>query len=144
MENSEKESKLPMIVVAEDSPPNLRIITHLITKFEFDAIACKDGDLAWEFLEKCDIGRVAAVVSDLMMPNMSGLELLSKIRGDERFKHLPFIFVTAISDVDHIKAAAKYNVQGYLLKPVTFEALSEKLKSIFPNAKIKPTALLQS
>lgn len=124
------------IVIAEDSPPNLRILSHLISKLNFEPVSFADGLGVWEYLGTCDIPKVGAIISDIMMPQMSGLELLEKVRADERFKHIPFVLVTAVAEKEYILEAMKHDVQGYILKPVTLQKIQDKLKQLFPNAKI--------
>lgn len=120
------------IVVAEDSPPNRTILVLLLRKLGFKVLECEDGDIAWNVLDENRDKNVVAVISDLMMPNMDGLELLRRVRNDGRFTELSFVLVTAVSDKDYIFEAKHLNVQGYILKPVTYRRVSEKLQQIFP------------
>jgi CheY-like chemotaxis protein len=121
------------IVIAEDSPPNRKILAHLLEKLGFEVIACENGQQAWEKLNELgDVSKVAAVISDIMMPNMDGLQLLKHIRGDEKFKTLPVVLVTAVSEKDYIVQAKELQVNGYILKPVTFQRVVGKLQEIFP------------
>lgn len=125
------------VVVAEDSPPNRTILVLLLKKLGFKVVECEDGDVAWKFLEQNKSLNIVAVVSDLMMPNMDGLELLRRVRNAEHISGLPFVLVTAVSDKDYIFEAKKLNVHGYILKPITFKRVSEKFQQLFPE-KIFP------
>lgn len=120
------------IVVAEDSPPNRTVLALLLRKFGFKVIECEDGDVAWKVLQENHGKNIVAVMSDLMMPTMDGLELLRRVRHDERLANLPFVLVTAVSDKDYIQEAKNLNVNGYVLKPVTYQRVSTKLKELFP------------
>lgn len=128
------------IIVAEDSPPNRKVLVLLLGKLGFKVIECEDGDVAWKAL--CDRGdkRVVAVFSDLMMPNMDGLEFLRRVRNDENFKSLPFVLITAVSDKDYIFEAKNLNVNGYVLKPVTYQRVATKLKELFPEREFPQLA----
>lgn len=121
------------IVIAEDSPPNRKILAHLLEKLGFNVCACEHGQEAWEKLQSGSLERVSAVISDIMMPNMDGLALLKNIRSDEKFKNLPVVLVTAVSEKDYIVQAKDLQVNGYILKPVTFQRVTTKLKELFPN-----------
>jgi two-component system chemotaxis response regulator CheY len=68
-----------------------------------------------------------------MMPEMDGIELLKNVRESARWKDLPFVLVTAVSDKDYIVSAKDYGVNGYILKPVTFHRVTAKLQELFPN-----------
>ena len=72
-----------------------------------------------------------------MMPNMDGLELLKSCRGDDNFKDIPFVLITAVSDREYILEAKELHVNGYILKPVTFQRVTTKLKELFPEKKFE-------
>jgi CheY-like chemotaxis protein len=77
------------IVVAEDSAPNRTILVLLLKKLGFGVLECEDGSSAWKAMEKNRDKKVIAVISDMMMPNMDGMELLRRIRGDSHYADLP-------------------------------------------------------
>jgi CheY-like chemotaxis protein len=60
------------------------------------------------------------------------LELLRRIRGTAGLEKLPFVFVTAISEKDYIFEAKNLKANGYILKPVTYSRVTQKLKELFP------------
>jgi len=68
------------------------------------------------------------VVADWHMPNMTGLELLKKIRSIPELKHLPVILVTGEKNKDEIAMAIKEGVSGYVVKPFEGETLHKALK----------------
>lgn len=123
------------IVVAEDSPPNRKILVHLLEKLGYEVESCEDGKQAWEKLISGELKNVVAILSDIMMPNIDGLQLLKNVRGHEDFKSLPFVLITAVSDREYIIQAKEHKVNGYILKPVTFQRVTSKLKEIFPHKK---------
>lgn len=123
------------VVVAEDSPPNRTILVLLLRKMGYRVLECEDGDIAWKAINENKDKKIVAVISDLMMPNMDGLELLRRVRNDADFKELPFVLVTAVSDKDYIFEAKTLNVNGYILKPVTYKRVSAKLQELFPEKK---------
>ena len=128
------------IVVAEDSAPNRTILVLLLRKLGFKVIECIDGDVAWKAMNDPGEKRIVAVISDLMMPNMDGLELLRRTRNDEKFKDMPFVLVTAVSDKDYIFEAKNLKVNGYILKPVTYKRVSAKLQELFPEKQFPQLA----
>jgi two-component system chemotaxis response regulator CheY len=71
------------------------------------------------------------LVTDWNMPGMTGIDLLRKVRADERLKHLPVLMVTAEAKRDQIIEAAQAGVNGYVVKPFTAQALKEKIEKIF-------------
>jgi two-component system chemotaxis response regulator CheY len=130
------------IVVAEDSAPNRTILVHLLRKLGFDVIECSDGESALSELNKAVAGgkNVVAILSDIMMPKMDGLVFLEHVRKEEKLKSIPFVLVTAVSDKEHIVKAKSMNVNGYILKPVTFQRVTTKLEELLPGKKFPKLA----
>ena len=120
------------VLIAEDSLPNQKILQHLLVKLGYDVVACNNGAEAWEKLHDPETKNFVAILSDMMMPEMDGLSLLKKVRSDEKFQAIPFVFISAISDKDQIIAAKALKVNGYILKPVTFQKILNKMKELFP------------
>ncbi|HMN69087.1 MAG TPA: response regulator [Bdellovibrionales bacterium] len=120
------------IVIAEDSSPNRKILAHLLEKLGYNVIACESGQHAWDALNAAGTTGVVLIISDIMMPNMNGLELLQKVRESEKYKTTPLVLVTAVSEKDYIVRAKEMNVNGYVLKPVTFQRVTSKLQELFP------------
>ena len=121
------------IVVAEDSAPNRKILAHLLEKLGFHVVACENGQVAWTALTSGENQNVVAIISDLMMPVKNGIELLTEVRANDKLAKIPFVLVTAISEKEYIVKAKEQNVNGYILKPVTFQRVSAKLKELFPD-----------
>lgn len=81
-----------------------------------------DGQLAWDWLQKNDVD---LIITDIRMPNMTGLDLAQRLFETER--DIPLIVVSGYSDFDYAKRAIQYGVVNYLLKPVDFSELGETL-----------------
>ena len=82
------------ILVVDDFPTMRRIVKTLLKQNGFNNFEeAEDGEQAFKMLE--NEGNFEFIVSDWNMPNMTGLELLKSVRADDRFKHLPFLMVTA-------------------------------------------------
>jgi len=132
--NSAPQKPVPTetVVIAEDSLPNRKILQHLLEKINYNVVACPNGKDAWEKLKELAAKNVGAVLADLMMPDEDGMALLKKIRADDQLKHLPFVFITAVSDKYLVKMAKENGVQGYILKPVTYLNVCNKMRELFP------------
>jgi CheY-like chemotaxis protein len=137
---SDNSAALDTIIVAEDSPPNRKIISHLLTKLGFHVVPCEHGQEALAALLSGRHPKTVAIISDVMMPKMDGIQLLKKVREDGKFSDLPFVLVTAVQDKDYIVQAKALNVNGYILKPVTFDRLVGKLKELFPGREFPKLA----
>ena len=65
------------------------------------------------------------------MPEISGLDLLNRVRSDNELENIPFVMVTAEAQKDNILEAVKAGVNSYIVKPFTAETVSEKLNKVF-------------
>ncbi len=117
------------ILVVDDFSTMRRIVKNLLRDLGFtNTHEADDGTTAWPMLQNGDYD---FLVTDWNMPGMSGIELLQKVRSDERLKSLPVLMVTAEAKRDQIVAAAQAGVNGYVVKPFTAAALKEKIEKIF-------------
>jgi two-component system chemotaxis response regulator CheY len=117
------------VLVVDDFATMRRIVRNVLKQLGYThVVEATDGSVALSALKKEEIG---LIVSDWNMPNMSGLELLKAVRGDEKLKDIPFIMVTAEGMKDNVIEAVKAGVSNYLVKPFTPETFSEKLSAVF-------------
>nr|WP_319394136.1 response regulator [uncultured Desulfobacter sp.] len=77
----------------------------------------------------CDL-----LIVDWNMPEMNGSQMLARLRRDKDIRDIPIIMVTAENERDIVADAAEYEVDGYLLKPLTLAALDTKIKSVIEAA----------
>jgi two-component system chemotaxis response regulator CheY len=117
------------VLVVDDFTTMRRIVKGVLKQLGFsDIIEAEDGVAALEELKKEKIG---LIVSDWNMPNMTGLDLLRAVKGDDKLKDIPFIMVTAEGQKDNVVEAVKSGVNNYIIKPFTPEIFSEKLEKVF-------------
>lgn len=123
------------ILIAEDSAPNRNILVQLLKSFGFDVLEAKTGSEAWtQIIERESNSQpLHAIITDIMMPSMSGIELLQKIRAENKLPDVPIIFITAVAEKEHILKAKELQAQGYLLKPISKDKLLKKCQEIFPD-----------
>ena len=117
------------ILIVDDFSTMRRIVRNLRKELGYtNADEAEDGVVA---LQKLKGGNFQFVVSDWNMPNMTGIELLRKIRADDELKHLPVLMVTAEAKKENIIEAAQAGASGYVVKPFTAATLEEKLNKVF-------------
>jgi len=111
----ESTTRLCHVLVADDEPHIGRIIKMKLEQGPFRVSLAYDGQEALDFVnngEKLDL-----VLLDLMMPKLSGLDVLKRIREQERFKSLPCIILTAGGDAKHERDALELGATQFLTKP---------------------------
>ena len=117
------------ILIVDDFSTMRRIIKNILRQLDLNnVVEADDGTTAWEVLNK---DHIDFIISDWNMPQMTGIELLRKVRASEDFGHLPFLMVTAEAQQSNIIEAAQARVSNYIVKPFTAETMKQKIHKIF-------------
>ena len=112
------------VLVVDDERINLRLVKGILAGFDLNVVTALS---AAEALESLDDHDYAVALLDVMMPNMDGFELAEELRSSEATKHIPIIFITAISkEQRHIFRGYELGAVDYLIKPVEPEVLRGK------------------
>ena len=107
--------RLSHILVADDEPHIGRIIKMKLEQGPFRVSLAYDGQEALDFINSGE--QLDLVLLDLMMPKLSGLDVLRRIREQEKFKSLPCIILTAGGDAKHERDALELGATQFLTKP---------------------------
>ena len=107
------------ILIAEDNPELRRFLTQCLEE-EYNVIDCPNGSEAWEKAVELipDI-----VISDIMMGEVSGLDLCRNLKTDERTSHIPVILLTAMASKDNRMAGLMHEADHYITKPFDIKEL---------------------
>ena len=122
------------ILLAEDDTTDAEFFQRALNRLESPPVLvwCKTGTEAYADLttrgEQDALPRLA--ILDIKMPGMNGLELLQKIKADERTKDLPVIIMSSSDEPQDISRAYDHGANGYLVKPNRFQDLRELVGSI--------------
>lgn len=120
------EGAKPLVLVAEDHP-DLRTYLHQCLKGSYDVLLAKNGLEAWEIaLDR----QPDLIVSDLMMPNLTGIELTQKIKSHKETCHIPIFLLTAKSEQEAVNEGLAAGADDYLAKPFNSEELLLRLQNI--------------
>ncbi|MDC1067553.1 response regulator [Candidatus Kapabacteria bacterium] len=116
------------VLIAEDSPTMRRVVTGIVSQAfpDTEMFEAGDGKVAWDLLK---IEEIDLVLSDWLMPEMNGLELIKSIRSNERLKNLPFVMVSTKGMKQDIIEAIRAGVSDYCVKPIQPLILENKIKN---------------
>ena len=106
------------ILIAEDTTDLNRVVTAMLQRFGYDVDSVFDGEAA---LEQIDRSGYDAVILDIMMPKMDGINVLTNMRS--RGIHVPVLLLTAKSEVDDRVAGLDAGADDYLPKPFAMKEL---------------------
>ncbi len=107
--------KVHHVLVVDDEPHISRIIRTRLEQGPFHVTVAENGPDALEAVKS--IPDLGLVILDLMLPGMSGLDVLQKLRSTERWKELPCIVLTAAGQDSHYKTALELGATEFMTKP---------------------------
>jgi len=118
---------LQKILVVDDLRENILALSKLLRELQVEILTASNGNEALGLiLEHPDL---ALILLDVQMPEMDGFEVAELIRGNEPTKHIPIIFVTAISkDREHVFQGYSSGAVDYLFKPIEPHVLLAKVR----------------
>jgi signal transduction histidine kinase/CheY-like chemotaxis protein len=124
------------ILIVEDSPTQAAQIKYLLESYHYRAEVAQDGQQALVWLSE---HRPLLVISDIVMPEMSGFELCEKIKSDRRTKDIPVILLTSLSDPEEVIEGLSSGADSFITKPYDTEYLISNIKKIL-SEEIVPEA----
>ena len=125
------------ILVCDDLPGMRRLVVAALWALGFRQFTeVEDGRDAWQMLN-AEGAPFDLILCDLNMPKINGLELLKKMRADERFKKMPFIMLTATSDKAVVNEAMSEGADDYVVKPFSVKTLGEKVSAVWLKSSAK-------
>ena len=119
-------------VVIEDSPTSMIFLSKILARLKYKVLEFKTPRLAIKWFEvRSEEIKPSFIISDIIMPEMTGIDLLKECRERNFQPGVPFILLTSKVEREYILEAKKLGVAGYIVKPATPEKISSKLKEIF-------------
>jgi type IV pilus assembly protein PilB len=113
------------ILVVEDDGPMREALHDLLVGESYDVVTAETGTAARTQIYECNPD---LILTDLLMPGMTGLELLEKVRGDLSTRHIPVVFLTAAEGIDHELKAFDLGADDYLTKPAPDRLLLGRIR----------------
>lgn len=120
------QGKLPLLLIVEDNHDMVQYLSALLTHSYRIEIA-NNGRIGWKLALELipDV-----IISDVMMPEMDGIQLLSLIKNDIRTSHIPVVMLTAKVDHDSRLTGLEHGADSYLNKPFSQKELQVELKKL--------------
>ncbi len=118
--------KQPALLIVDDVADNRAILARRFKRKGFQIVEAESGEEALELIGKAALD---LVLLDVMMPGLSGIEVLKRIRHNYAPTQLPVIMVTAKSDGSDVAEALDAGANDYVTKPVDFAAAAARVKT---------------
>jgi DNA-binding NtrC family response regulator len=123
------------ILIVDDDPVQRRLLENMLTRAGYDTVVAEGGDAAVAVLKGDDGAQIAAVVLDLVMPDLDGLGVLAKMR--ETGLTVPVIVQTAHGGIDNVVSAMRAGAVDFVVKPVGAERLAVSLRNALATSALQ-------
>jgi CheY-like chemotaxis protein len=126
------------ILLAEDDPRDAKLTLAALEEYNLanKIYAVHDGEAVLDYLN-CEGkfkgregGNPVAILLDLKMPKIDGLEVLKIIKADKNFKNIPVVVLTSSRETPDLIECYEHGVNAYVVKPVEFDAFAQAVKQL--------------
>lgn len=122
------------ILVVDDTADNLSLILDLL-KDKYRVKVANSGKKALSYLESSD--EVDLILLDVMMPELSGYDVIKVLKKDEKTKDIPVIFLTAMRDMEDEQKGLEMGAADYITKPISSSIMLSRIKTQLENKEAK-------
>lgn len=118
---------MPNILVIDDDPIMLKTIQYILNKDGYNVVTASDGKEAFELLE---FSVYDVIITDLRMPKMNGLEVISKLKSGKMSRCMGIIIVSMVNSKETIADAMQLGADYFLQKPIVVEELRSSITAL--------------
>lgn len=118
------------ILIVDDSAIMRKLVLRTLRQAGFEPAEVLEASDGVEALAKLEGGGISLVLSDVNMPNMSGLELLDRIKSNAKLATVPVVMITTETTPDVISKLTAHGAKGCVAKPFTAESLERVLEPL--------------
>ena len=118
------------VLIVDDSAAIRKILQRVLRQTELPIGTVYEAGDGVEALETLHKQAVGLILSDINMPNMDGLEFLTKVRAEQAWQQLPIVMVSTEGAHAKVLEAVERGASGYVRKPFTAEQIKEKLAGL--------------
>jgi two-component system chemotaxis response regulator CheY len=115
------------ILIVDDCQTTRKLLGHYLKTRGYSVVFAENG---LDALEKLGTDPVNLIMTDLNMPYMDGMELIKTLRSDPAWSEIPILMVTTENDEEEREKAFSSGANGYMVKPVTGDAIAQNIKAI--------------
>jgi DNA-binding response OmpR family regulator len=121
------------VLVVDDTPETLGFLTDTLDHAGITVLIATDGESALELVDQITPD---LVLMDAVMPGMNGFETCRRLKRDKVLSHMPVIFMTALSETEHVVEGLAAGGVDYVTKPIVVDELLARIRVHLANARI--------
>jgi DNA-binding response OmpR family regulator/DNA-binding CsgD family transcriptional regulator len=137
--SGESATRRDIVLCVDDTPDTLGFLTAALEEAGLTVLVATDGASALQLLNHATPD---LILMDAVMPVMDGFETCRQIKADAAFAHLPVIFMTGLSDTEHVVRGLEAGGVDYVAKPIVVDELLARIRVHLANARIANRARL--
>ena len=121
------------VLVVDDTPETLSLLTDTLDQAGFTVLIATDGETALDLVDQVTPD---LVLMDARMPGISGFETCKRLKRDKLLSHLPVIFMTGLSETEHVLEGLACGGVDYVTKPIVLDELLARMRVHLGNARV--------
>ncbi len=130
---NEQMTRRDTLLVVDDTPETLGFLTDTLDHAGFTVLIATDGDSALDLVDQITPD---LVLMDAVMPGMNGFETCRRLKREKLLAHLPVIFMTGLSETEHVVEGLAAGGVDYVTKPIVVDELLARIRVHLANARI--------
>jgi DNA-binding response OmpR family regulator/DNA-binding CsgD family transcriptional regulator len=121
------------VLVVDDTPETLSLLTDTLDQAGFTVLIATDGESALDLVDQITPD---LVLMDALMPGISGFETCKRLKRDKLLADLPVIFMTGLSETEHVLQGLGCGGVDYVIKPLVLDELLARIRVHLANARL--------
>lgn len=128
-----------VVLIVDDTPDNLAVLHDALDESGYTVLVATSGEAA---LQRAAQARPDIVLLDAVMPGLDGFEVARRLKADPATAAIPIVFMTGLTETEHVISAFGAGVVDYVTKPVRTRELIARIESHLRNARAQRQARL--
>lgn len=118
---------MSLILIADDSPTEIHVLTKILEKYDHDVIVAEDGEQA---IEMAILNRPNLILMDIVMPKLNGFEATRHLSKEQNVQNIPIIIVSSKDQKTDKIWGLRQGAKGYVGKPVQEDQLMTEINKL--------------
>ena len=132
--NDKNQSQSSLVLIVDDVPSNMAVLHDALDEYGYTVLVANNGETALQLAAEVEPD---IILLDAVMPGMDGFEVCKKLKASNRTSHIPVIFMTGLTETEHVVAAFEAGGTDYVTKPIRInEVLVRMLSQLQTSRKV--------
>lgn len=127
-----------LILVVDDNEMNRDMLSRRLRRQKYNSIVAENGEQALQLVHEHAFD---LILLDIMMPSISGYEVLERLKADTSTAHIPVIMISAVDDLESVVRCIELGAEDYLFKPFNPVLLKARVNASIRKNRLSPTTI---